>query len=173
MKNNNSVYLFETSYYKAAYIICAIVLLAITAVSIYIKKYFLLVFVVIFFILIKNGLKIMFSNDIANVKNKKRLLETGTKYDGIIIGYKKRALLEQLTNMKIDGIEKMDSSVYTLVVKFNDIEFETPAFIYNPESYLTTNKCTVYADEQGVYVSNFNSEKDDFKIEEIKDLVEE
>jgi len=164
------VYLFETSYYKTAYTIVSIILVALTLIPIFTKKYFLFFLPVMFVIFAFNGLKMIFAKDINNNKNKNFLLKNGQRVEGKIVGFKKHKMLEQLIGQNVSGVEKMDSDVYTLMISFNDTIFETPTIMYDPKRYFTTDKCDVYIDGEKMFATNFNSENTEF---EIKEYIEE
>ena len=71
--------------------------------------------------------------------------------------------------MPIEGTEKIDSDVYTLIIKYDNTMFETPAIVYNPVKYFASDKCTVYSNGEAQYATNFEVAQDNnyFKIEEI------
>ncbi len=159
-------YMFETSYYKYVYGLIGFLGLALIAVHFFVDQTFLHILTVLIIVITIASTKNLFSNDMALNKNKKRLLKSGAKYEGIITGYEKRSLLSSILNNNNIDINN-DSYIYTLTVEYDGKTITTPPIIYNPEEHIHSSVCTVYADDKGFYVTDFNKTNDNFKIKEI------
>lgn len=162
-------YLFETSYYKTVVTVCLVIALIPTAILTYFQKWIPIICILSFTLVIMATVKTIFGKDEQHAKDKRYLLSRGNKFDGVIIGFKRHKLLEQLTGQNIPGTENADTDVYTLIVQFDDTTFETPAIANNPSAILTTNKCTVYSDGIIHFATDFNTIDENFEIKEIKD----
>ena len=163
-------YLCETQFVKAGYLLAIIPTILLALPFIFTKKVIFVVFPVLAVLIAFPMIKAVFGREIRNKKMLKKILKEGKRYEGKVIGYKEKSLLYALSGTAVPELKGMDANIWTLVIEYNNITFETPFIVNNPNKIFSNTKCTVYEKDGHRVAYDFNTtDKDYIKLTKIQE----